>query len=209
MTIAQEISNRIKAELGVTVSIGVSWNKIFAKLGSDYKKTDAITVFDHANYRDLIWPLPAGDLLYVGSATKRKLRNMDVFTIGDLARVDLRYTRPVLGKMADILYGFANGLDTTTVAHIGDTSPVKSIGNSCTAPRDLQTDEDAKMLFTALGESVGMRLREQGMQAKTVCISLRDSELYSFERQCKLKQPTDITSEIIDAAVSLLRKHYH
>ena len=209
LTIAQEISGRIKEELGVTVSIGVSWNKIFAKLGSDYKKPDAITVFDHENYRDLIWPLPVGDLLYVGPSTNRKLRNMAVFTIGDLAHVDLRYTRPVLGKMADILYGFANGLDTTPVAHIGDTSPVTSIGNSCTAPRDLRNEEDAKMLLTALGESVGMRLREQGMQAKTVCIHLRDNELYSFERQCKLKQPTDITGEIIDAALSLLRKHYH
>ena len=203
LTIAQEISGRIKEELGVTVSIGVSWNKIFAKLGSDYKKPDAITVFDHENYRDLIWPLPVGDLLYVGPSTNRKLRNMAVFTIGDLAHVDLRYTRPVLGKMADILYGFANGLDTTPVAHIGDTSPVTSIGNSCTAPRDLRNEEDAKMLLTALGESVGMRLREQGMQAKTVCIHLRDNELYSFERQCKLKQPTDITGEIIDAALSL------
>ena len=108
-----------------------------------------------------------------------------------------------------ILYGFANGLDITPVAHIGDTSPIKSIGNSYTAPHDLRSEEDAKMLLTALGESVGMRLREQGMQARTVCISIRDNELYRFERQCKLKQPTDITSEIIHAALSLLRKQYN
>lgn len=209
LTIAQEISNRIKAELGVTVSIGVSWNKIFAKLGSDYKKPDAITVFHHENYRDLIWPLPVGDLLYVGPSTERKLRNMAVFTIGDLAQVNVRYIRSALGKMADILYGFANGLDITLVAHIGDTSPIKSIGNSCTAPHDLRSEEDAKMLLTALGESVGMRLRGQGMQARTVCISIRDNELYRFERQCKLKQPTDITSEIIHAALSLLRRQYN
>lgn len=209
MTIAQEIRNRIKAELGVTVSIGVSWNKIFAKLGSDYKKSDAITVFHHENYRDLIWPLPVGDLLYVGPSTKRKLRNMAVFTIGDLAQVNVRYIRSALGKMADILYGFANGLDITPVTHIRDTSPIKSIGNSCTAPHDLRSEEDAKMLLTALGESVGMRLREQGMQARTVCISIRDDELYRFERQCKLKQPTDITGEIIHTALSLLRRQYN
>lgn len=120
---------RMKAELGVTVSIDASWNNISAKLGSDYKKPDAITVFHHENYRNLIWPLPVGDLLHVGPSTERKLRNMAVFTIGDLAHVDLRYTRPVLGKMVDTLYGFANGLNTTPVAHIGDTSPIKSIGN--------------------------------------------------------------------------------
>lgn len=102
-TITQEISNRIKAELGVTVSIGVSWNKIFAKLSSDYKKPDAITVFDHTNYRDLIWHLPIGDLFYVGPSTNRKLRNLAVLTIGDLAQVNLRYIRSTLGKMADIL----------------------------------------------------------------------------------------------------------
>ena len=209
LTIAREISARIKTELGVTVSIGVSWNKIFAKLGSDYKKPDAITVFDHENFRELIWPLPVSDLLYVGSATSRKLHNMAITTIGDLAQTDTIYTRPRLGKMADVLYGFANGLDISPVAHIGDTSPVKSVGNSCTAPRDLRCDEDAKMLLTALSESVAMRLREQGLLAQTICISIRDCELYSYERQCRLKQPTDITNEIIEHALSLFRTNYN
>lgn len=180
-TIAQEISNRIKAEPGVTVSIGVLWNKIFAKLGSDYKKPDAITVFHHGTYRDLIWPLPVGDLLYVGSSTKRKLRNMDIFTTGDLAQVNLRYTRSALGKMADILYGFANGLDITPVAHIEDTSPIKSIGNSCTASHDLRSEEDAKMLLTALtvqysgsihrrpiAPKMGADRQNRGLAARTV-----------------------------------------
>ena len=209
LTIAQEISARIKQELGLTVSIGVSWNKIFAKLGSDYKKPDAITVFDHGNYQDLIWPLPASDLLYVGSATGRKLRNMAIYTIGDLAQTDIKYTRPRLGKMADVLYGFANGLDVSPIARVGDICPVKSVGNSCTAPHDLKCDEDAKMLITALGESVAMRLREQGLLARTVCISIRDCNLYSYERQCKLKQPTDITSEIIGTAILLFRANYN
>lgn len=180
-TIAQEISNRIKTELGVNVSIGVLWNKIFAKLGSDYKKPDAITVFHHGNYRDLIWPPPVGDLLYVGSSTKRKLRNMAIFTTGDLAQVNLRYTRSALGKMADILYGFANGLDITPVAHIEDTSPIKSIGNSCTASHDFRSEEDAKMLLTALtvqysgsihrrpiAPKMGADRQNRGLAARTV-----------------------------------------
>lgn len=126
-------------------------------------------MFDYENYCDLICPLSVGDLLYVGPCTNRKLRNMAIFAIGDLARVDLRYTRPMLGKMADIL----NGLDTTPVAHIGDTSPVNSSGKRCIAPRDLSYDGEAKILSLLSG----MRLRELGMQAKTVCIHLRDNEL--------------------------------
>lgn len=207
-TIAREISARIKSELGLTVSIGVSWNKIFAKLGSDYRKPDAITVFDHDNFKELIWPLPVNDLLYVGPATYRKLRNSAIFTIGDLAQTEPLYTRPRLGKMADILYGFANGLDTTPVSHIGEISPVKSIGNSCTSPRDLQNREDAKMLLTALGESVGMRLREQGLEAHTICVSIRTSDLYWFERQHKLDHPTNITSVILQEALSLFDASY-
>ena len=133
---------------------------------------------------------------------------MAIYTIGDLAQTDIRYTRPRLGKIADVLYGFANGLDISPVSRIGDSSPVKSVGNSCTAPHDLKCDEDAKMLITALGESVAMRLREQGLLARTVCISIRDCELYSYERQCKLKQPTAITSEIIGHAMQLFRANY-
>lgn len=133
---------------------------------------------------------------------------MAIYTIGDLAQTDIRYTRPRLGKMADVLYVFANGLDVSPVAHFGDSSPVKSVGNSCTAPHDLKCDEDAKMLITALGESVAMRLREQGLLARTVCLNIRDCDLYSCERQYKLKQPTDITGEIIGHAMQLFRANY-
>ncbi|MDO4270685.1 MAG: DNA polymerase IV [Eubacteriales bacterium] len=206
--IAKKISGRIKAELGVTVSVGVSFNKIFAKLGSDYKKPDAVTVFDHENFRELVWPLPVEDLLYVGPATKRKLRGMCIFTIGELARADLRYLRPKFGKIADVLHAFANGYDQTPVSRLDELPAVKSVGNSCTAPHDLRSGEDAKLLLLTLTESVAMRLREQGMQAGTVCVSIRDNDLYSFERQTKLDKPTDLTSELVRAALALFQANY-
>lgn len=206
--IAREISGRIKAELGLTVSIGVSWNKIFAKLGSDYQKPDAITVFHRENYRGLIWPLPVSELLYVGPATRRKLNRTAIFTIGELARADPQYIRPRLGKMADVLHAFANGLDASPVARAGTVSPVRSVGNSCTPPHDLRSAEEARLLLLALTESVAMRLREQGLQARTVCIGLRDTELYRYERQRTLDQPTDVTGELFAAAERLLHEAY-
>ena len=203
--IAQEISGRVKSELGLTVSIGVSWNKIFAKLGSDYKKPDAVTVFSRQNYKELVWPLPVDDLLWIGPATKRKLKNHSIQTIGELAQADPRLLRPKLGKMADVLWGFACGLDLTPVARAGAVPPVKSIGNGCTAPHDLRCDEDAKALLLTLIEAVAMRLREQGLCAGGVAIGIRDCELWSFERQCRLPQPTDITEELMAAALGLFR----
>lgn len=206
--IAYQISRRIKEELGLTVSIGVSWNKIFAKLGSDYRKPDAITVFSRENYRELAWPLPVEDLLYVGPATKRKLGGMCVKTIGELAQLEPRLLRARLGKMGEILWAFANGYDRTPVAADGHTPAVKSIGNGCTAPRDLRCDADAKLLLCALTESVAMRLREQGLCARTVVVGIRDNDLYSYERQAKLRDATDVTQDILSAALAVLRSAY-
>lgn len=206
---AQEIRARIKAELGVTVSIGVSFDKIYSKLGSDFKKPDSITIFDREHFRERAWHLSAEDLLYVGPATRRKLYARNIRTIGALATTDPIYLRSIFGKMGDILHTFANGLDATPVARIGDTAAIKSVGNSCTAPRDLTCDEDAKLLIYVLAESVGARLREQGLCARTAVVEIRSNDLFRFERQCKLQQPSSITSEIADACMNLLRAHYH
>lgn len=208
LKIATEINQRVKRELGLTVSIGVSWNKIFAKLGSDYKKPDGITVFDTNNYRDSAWRLPVEDLLYVGRATKKKLNDRCIRTIGDLANTDVRLLRSALGKMGVVLHTFANGRDMSPVAHMGEKTMVKSVGNSFTAPRDLVSLEDAKPLMFALAESVSMRLREQGLAARTIVVSIRTSELNHFERQAKLERFTDITEEIIQASIELMRKVY-
>lgn len=206
--IANEISKRIKHELGVTVSIGVSWNKIFAKLGSDYKKPDAITEFSKENYKNIAWNLPAGDLIYVGRSTNRKLQTLGIKTIGDLANTDPSVLENRLGKMGLVLYTFANGWDETPVCVEGYHAPIKSIGNSTTTPRDLENDLDVKIILMALSESVASRLRENGFQCRTVEISIRDNGLYHFSRQCKLERATNITEEIVRMAYRLFKENY-
>lgn len=208
MKIANEISKRIKHELGVTVSIGVSWNKIFAKLGSDYKKPDAITEFSRENYKKLAWNLPAGDLIYVGRSTNKKLLTLGIKTIGELANTEPAILEKRLEKMGLVLHTFANGWDETPVCVEGYQAPIKSIGNSTTTPRDLVNDLDVKIILMALSESVASRLRENGFQCKVVEISIRDNELYHFSRQCKLKRPTNITDEIVQAAYRLFEDNY-
>ena len=173
MTIAREISDRIKQELGITVSIGVSWNKIFAKLGSDYKKPDDITEISRENYKEIVWPLPASDLLYVGRSTERKLSRVGIHTIGELACAEPAHLQSFLGKMGLVLSAFANGLDDSPVSEDGYHAPVKSIGNSTTTPRDLTTDTDVKIILMALSESVAARLRKNGFCAGVVEISIR------------------------------------
>ena len=192
----------------VLVSIGVSWNKIFAKLGSDYKKPDAITEFSRENYKSLAWNLPAGDLIYVGRSTNKKLQTLGIKTIGELANTEPAILESRLGKMGLVLHTFANGWDETPVCVEGYQAPIKSIGNSTTTPRDLVNDLDVKIILTALSESVASRLRENGFQCKVIEISIRDNELYHFSRQCKLKRPTNITDEIVQAAYRLFKDNY-
>ncbi len=208
ITIAQEISQRIKYELGITVSIGVSYNKIFAKLGSDYKKPDAITPIGKDNYKEIAWPLPVSDLLYVGPATQRRLKSYCVHTIGDLADVPEETLLAWFGKWGEVLHCFANGLDLSPVAMYDNQPVVKSIGNSTTTPRDLKTDEDVKIILYVLADSVARRLREQGFKGRTICISVRDNQLYSFTRQHTLGAYTKITSEIAAAGMELFKRHY-
>lgn len=206
--IAQEIRRRVKYELGITVSIGVSWNKIFAKFGSDYKKPDAVTVITRGNYKDIVWKSPCSDLLFVGPATKRKLNSYGIYTIGELANSGQSFLKSVFGKNGEILYSFANGLDTTPVCHMNDEQALKSIGNSTTTPRDMVNDDDVKTVFTVLAESVARRLREHGVKGRSVTISVRDCDLRSFTRRTHLKTHADVSSEIITAAMALFRANY-
>lgn len=141
--IANEISARVKKELGITVSEGISWNKIYAKLGSDYKKPDAITEFNRENYKSLIWKLPVSDLLYVGRSTNRTWSKYGIHTIGDLACTDPDFLMKQFGKMGLVIHSFANGWDESPVVPEGYSAPIKSIGNSTTTPRDLENDLDA------------------------------------------------------------------
>lgn len=208
LTIAKEISDRIKFELGITVSIGVSFNKIFAKLGSDYKKPDAITVMSKENYKEIAWPLPVSDLLYVGHSTQRKLTSFGIHTIGELANTPIAILRSNFGKWGDVLYAFSNGMDTSPVAQFDNQPTIKSIGNSTTTPRDLENNEDVKIILFVLADSVARRLREQGLKARVVCISVRDNALSCFTRQRTMKQYTNITSEIAQQGMELFKSNY-
>lgn len=201
--IAQEISNRIKFELGVTVSIGVSFNKIFAKLGSDYKKPDAITTMYQEEFKTKAWSLPVGDLLCVGRSTQRKLVNFGI------KRADEKILVSHLGKMGSILWAFANGYDDSPVRLENTHAPIKSVGNSVTTPRDLETDEDVKIILYILSESVAARLRENGFRCRVVEISVRDKDLNSFTRQRKIKNATNITKEIAEQAFQLFKENYN
>lgn len=206
--LAREISSRIKRELGITVSIGVSWNKIYAKFGSDYKKPDAITVIDRDNYKEIVWKSPVDDLLYVGRATQRKLYRYGITTIGGLAETDPSFLKDVFGKMGYVLSAFARGEDNTPVAADGSEMPVKSIGNSTTTPRDLTTEQDVRMVLYMLSESVASRLRRHGFAGNIVEIYVRDGDLCGFSRQHKVDMPTNISEEIAQEAIRLFRENY-
>ena len=208
MEIAEEIRGRIKNELGITVSIGVSFNKIFAKLGSDYKKPDAITRIGSDNFKEIAWGLPVGDLLFAGRSTTRKLNSYGIYTIGDLANSDVKFLKSVFGKNGDTLYRFANGLDDAPVKHKDEIRDVKSVGNSTTTPRDLVNEKDVGAVMRVLSESVAERLREKGLKGKTVTIYVRDTELHSFSRQKKLPLPTCLSTEILAAGMELFRANY-
>ena len=207
--IADEIRRRIKYELGITVSIGVSFNKIFAKLGSDYKKPDAVTVITPENYKDIIYPLPAKDLLGVGRATSKKLKTLGLYTIGDIALAPREILHAHLGKFGNHLHRFATGQDFSPVKPLGYTSFPKSIGNSTTPSRDMKTHEDAAIVLTVLCDSVCRRAREQKLSAHTVGLSIRDRDLCIINRQVKLTRSTNLNSEITACALKLLKENYN
>ena len=207
-TIAHTIRRRVKQELGLTVSVGVSFNKIFAKLGSDYKKPDAVTVFSRENYRALVWPQPAANLLYVGRATAKKLAGIGVHTIGDLAAADPAALHMLLGKMGPMLHAYANGWDRSPVAEYAAREEAKSIGNMVTAPRDICTPQDADLVLWPLCESVAHRLRRHGLCAGSLSLYVRDVQLEVHTRQCQLAPPTWLARELMEHARALLARHY-
>lgn len=206
--IANEISRRMKSELGITVSIGVSFNKIFAKLGSDYKKPDAITTMYKDEFKTKAWTLPVSDLLYVGRSTSAKLSRFGIKTIGDLARTEERFLISQLGKMGSVLWEFANGYDDSPVKKENTSAPIKSIGNSTTTHRDLVNDEDVKIVIYMLAESVAHRLRKNGFKCRVVEISVRDNDLMSFTRQHKINNATNITEEIAKEGYRIFKENY-
>lgn len=203
---ADEIRHRIKKELGLTASVGVSYNKVFAKLGSDLQKPDATTVIDQ-NFQSKIWHLPADMLLYVGKATYAKLLQYGIKTIGDLARADISFLEKLLGKNGIMLWAFANGLDRSPVSYSYSRRIIKTIGNSVTTYRDLTNDTDVKIILYILSESVAERMRRENFYCRSVQISIRDNKLFSYERQGRLALPSCTSQAIFKKAFELFKKN--
>ena len=207
--IADTIRERVKKELGLTVSVGVSFNKVFAKLGSDLNKPDGTTVIDENNYKQVVWNLPASELLFVGKSTAEKLKKINIITIGDLANADIDYLEKRFGKWGVSLHDYANGKDNSPVNYDDEDDEIKSVGNSITSYRDLKTDEDVKILFTVLAESVSSRLISYGLgKATTLSIYVRDEFLNSSTRQGKLKTPSVLPEDFMSFAFELFKKNY-
>ena len=206
LTIAETLRERIKRELGVTVSVGVSFNKVFAKLGSDLRKPDATTVVDRLHFRESVWPLPAGALLFVGASTRRRLEKNGVRTIGDLARSAPEALERLLGKNGRMLWLFANGCDDSPVARTTARLLIRSVGNGTTAPRDLTSDADVKLVLNGLCESVSSRLRKKGVVCGGVQVGVRYADLQSYERQRALPLPCRASSVLLRESFALFRE---
>ncbi len=207
-TIADEIRKTVKSELGLTCSVGVSFNKIFAKMGSDYKKPDATTVITRDNYRELLWVLPARELFGAGRKTAAKLETMGIRTIGDLAAADRSVLEKQLGKGGTMLWEYANGLENSPVAHIDDKVKAKSIGNSTTYRRDLVSETDIRTALRALSDQVATRLRKENVRAGGLKLDIRDPYFRTISRQIRLERPTNLANEIDEAALAILRGNW-
>ena len=202
--IADQIRRRVREELGLTLSVGVSFNKVFAKLGSDYKKPDATTVISPENWREMLFPLPAEALLYVGRSAAGTLRQLGIGTIGQLAGADETLLEERLGKLGLQLHRYANGLDRSPVRPWGRQEAAKSVGNSTTFPRNLTRLEDVRAGTAALCDSVASRLRRHGLYCGGVQVSIKDPQFRTVSRQKQLPRSTHLMREILDAAMELL-----
>ena len=204
--IANALRKSAREELGLTISVGVSFNKTFAKLGSDYKKPDATTVISRENWQDIVWPLPVGDLLFVGRAAGRVLHQYGVETIGQLAACSPQMLETLLGKLGLQLHEYANGLDGSPVRPAGQQEPVKSVGNGTTFPKNLTRWEEVQRGLAVLSDSVAMRLRQQGLYCGGVSVSLRNAQFRTVSRQMRLPAPTHLMKDIWQAAMELTRR---
>lgn len=208
MQVAEAIRAAVKEELGLTVSIGVSFNKIFAKLGSDMKKPDAITEVSRENFKNKVWPLPASDMIYVGRATTKKLADKGIATIGDIAAWDPKYLRDWLGVNGEMIWNFASGNDTSRVAHRDFVSPVKSIGHGITCIADLENENEVWKVMLELSQDIGHRLRVHELLAGGVQITVKNNDLYYNQYQTQFRMATRSPMTIAEKARELFRTRY-
>ena len=208
MSIAESIRKSTREELGLTVSIGVSYNKIFAKLGSDMKKPDTITEITAENFKNKVWPLPANEMIYVGPATTKRLAGYGITTIGEVAAAQPDFLKRLLGVNGLALWQYANGADQSRVMHKDFVSPVKSIGHGITCVSDLLNEEEVWKVILELSQDIGHRLRVHGLAARTVQVGVRGNNLLGSQFQCKLPFKTQIPSEIAATAFKAFKEHY-
>ncbi len=204
--LARKIQDEVYERYGITVSMGVSFNKVFAKLASDIFKHKGFIVITEENYREMLWPRQVEDLLMVGSRTQKKLNQMGIFTIGQLAEYDCSKLRRRFGVMGALLWQYANGLDRSQVHLVGYERPVKSVGNSKTVVKDIVSMGQLEEVFRVLSESIAVRLRDQSLKGREVSIWLRFIDLRGVGLQKKLDQPTDLACDILKAAMELTYK---
>lgn len=209
----KEIGDRIRAvvkeELGLTLSVGVSFNKVFAKMGSEYKKPDATTLITRGNYQDILWPLPLRELFFVGGVTAEKLEKAGLKTIGDLAKYNRSLICSMLGKQGSILHDYANGIDDSPVCRSCERQKIKSVGNGMTFRRDLAGLDDIKTAILALSDTVAGRLRKYEMKCQGVKVDIKDPMFRTISRQKQLTLATNLAEEIGDAALELIRKSWN
>ena len=208
MAIAERIRRSVREELGLTVSIGVSFNKVFAKLGSDMKKPDAITEITPENYREKVWPLPASDMIYCGRATTAKLAKYGIHTIGDIATTDPEFFHRLMGVNGLALWRYASGTDTSRVMHKDYVAPIKSIGHGITCVADLVDEEEVWKVIFELAQDVGHRLRIHGLAARGVELWVRGNDLMGAQYRGHLPVLTQLPSEIAAGAFKLFRERY-
>jgi len=205
-TIADTLRQVVKTELGLTISVGVSFNKIFAKLGSDLKKPDATTVLSRENFREKIWGLNADELIMIGHKTYKKLNNLNIFTIGDLARADLDMIKQNFGIVGERLVLNARGEDDSPVALLSACTQPKSIGHGTTMRRDAKSFEEVKPVVYALADMVATRLRRHGLLALGVHLHIKDCLFKDVGKQCKLDCFTDSANIFAETAFKLMHE---
>lgn len=208
MQIADRIRHRVREELGITLSAGVSYNKIFAKMGSEYRKPDATTEITRSNYQQLLWPMPVNEMFFVGFATAERLKAADIHTIGDLALADTRMLERLLGKQGPLLRSYARGEDDSPVRRYDQRNKIKSVGNGITFRRNLTGEDDILTALTRLSDTVAGRLRKYQLKAGGVKVDIKDTQLKTISRQTQLTRPTNLSDELRRTAMELIRSFW-
>jgi DNA polymerase-4 len=203
--IADTLRKVVRNETGLTISVGVSFNKVLAKLGSDYKKPDATTVINRENFKSIVHPLPVSSLLYVGKKARKILNKLNIYTIGDLANSDKDLIISRLGKSGKMIHEYANGIDDSPVKSIYEAEPIKSVGNGMTFTRNLRGLSDITISVNTLSDTVATRLRKYGLKCSTVQISIKDPDFKTISRQKPLPSPTYLAKEIAQQALELIK----